>query len=117
MTVLLDTCEFLWVISGDRRLPEEVAKTIKAPENTVYLSVVSLWEICIKYSLGKLPLPDAPNVYIPFQRSRHGIAALSLEESAVCRLPFLPAHHKDPFDRMLICQAQAYDMKLVSTIP
>jgi PIN domain nuclease of toxin-antitoxin system len=117
MIVLLDTCEFLWLISGDSRLPARVATAVTSPANEVYLSVVSFWEICIKHALAKLSLPQAPDVYVPQQRQRHGIDVLNLDELAVARLPHLPTHHKDPFDRMLICQAQAYGMSLASSDP
>ena len=117
MIILLDTCEFLWLTNGDPQLSDSVATAVASPDNNVYLSVVSFWEICIKHALGKLPLPQPPALYVPLQRQRHGIDVLNLHEEAVARLPHLPVHHKDPFDRMLICQAQAYKMHLASSDP
>ncbi len=117
MTVLLDTCEFLWLVSGDARLPKSVAEAVQNPVNEVFLSVVSYWEICVKHSLGKLPLPDSPERYVPLQREKHRIASLSLDEAAVARLAGLPTHHRDPFDRMLICQALAGDLHIASSNP
>src|SRR5436190_19020183 len=117
MILLLDTCEFLWLVSADARLPQGVAAAVESPANDVYLSVVSFWEICVKHALGKLKLPQTPDVYVPLQRQRHGIDVLNLDEMAVARLSHLPAHHKDPFDRMLVCQAQAYGMSLASSDP
>ena len=117
MTVLLDTCEFLWLVSGDVRLPKAVADAVQNPANEVFLSVVSYWEICVKHSLGKLPLPDSPERYVPLQREKHRIASLSLDEAAVARLVGLPSHHRDPFDRMLICQALADDLYIASSDP
>jgi PIN domain nuclease of toxin-antitoxin system len=117
MIVLLDTSEFLWLISGDQRLALTVQTAVQAASNEVYLSVVSFWEICIKHALGKLPLPQPPGLYVPLQRERHGIDSLNLDEAAVAKLPQLPAHHRDPFDRMLVCQAQAYGMTLASSDP
>ena len=117
MTILLDTCEFLWLVSGDSRLSVHAANALRNPENAVYLSVVSSWEISIKHSLGKLPLPQSPDIFVPLQRQRHGIDILNLDEAAVGLLAKLPAHHKDPFDRMLVCQAQAYGMTLLSSDP
>lgn len=108
--LLLDTCEFLWLVSGDSRLSDPAANALRNQENDV-------WEISVKYSLGKLPLPESPQIFIPLQRQRHGIDILNLDEAAVSHLAKLPAHHKDPFDRMLICQAQAYGMTLVSSDP
>jgi PIN domain nuclease of toxin-antitoxin system len=117
MIVLLDTCEFLWLVSADPRLSGTVSTAVRSTANDVYLSVVSFWEICIKHALGRLPLPQPPNVYVPLQRQQHGIDVLNLDEASVARLVALPLHHKDPFDRMLVCQAQAYGMLLASSDP
>jgi len=114
MTLLLDTCVFLWFISGDKRLSEPTLEAIRNPVNAVYLSVVSLWGIIVKHQLGKLPLPHPPVDYIPRQRDRHRIASLPLDEASVVRLGQLPARHRDPFDRMLICQALAHDLILIT---
>lgn len=117
MTILLDTSEFLWLVSGDPRLSIEVATAIQSPANDVFLSAVSFWEICVKHAIRKLVLPEPPEIYVPRERQRHGIDPLNLDELAVAKLPGLPALHKDPFDRMLVCQAQAYNMALASTDP
>ena len=71
MKLLLDTHIFLWFISGDKRLSEGIRDNIRDPGNEVYLSVVSLWEAIVKYHLGKLPLPQPPNIYLPIQRQKH----------------------------------------------
>jgi PIN domain nuclease of toxin-antitoxin system len=105
----------LWFISADPALSVGVRQEVQNPANEVYLSVVSLWEVILKHGLGKLPLPQPPAIYIPAQRALHGIRALSLEESAVRRLAGLPAIHRDPFDRMLICQAQDLGLFLASS--
>ena len=115
MKILLDTCEFLWFISGDPALPARTKQEVQNPANEVFLSVVSLWEIIIKHALGKLPVPQPPAVYIPVQRELHGIRSLSLEESSVKKLSTLPPIHRDPFDRMLVCQAQDYAMSFASS--
>ena len=114
MKLLLDTHVFLWFISGDARLPVDMRDAIRDPGNDVYLSVVSLWEIVTKHKLGKLPLPYPPDTYIPFQRARHLIADLPLDESSVVQLAKLSPIHRDPFDRMLICQALEYGMAIVT---
>ncbi len=114
MTLLLDTHIFLWYISGDTQLSSAWQAVLRDPANTVYLSVVSIWEACIKYHLGKLPLPAPPETYLPEQRRRHLIAALPLEESDLVVLGNLPALHRDPFDRALICQALTYGLTLVT---
>ncbi len=105
MKILLDTHIFLWFISGDRRLSAEVREIIRDLDNEIYLSVVSIWECIIKYQLGKLPLPESPEVYLPKQRDLHQIDSLSLDENSVAQLIQLPLLHRDPFDRILICQA------------
>lgn len=105
MKLLLDTHVFLWFIGGDRRLPASLREAVRDPENEVFLSVVSVWEAIIKFQLGKLPLPEPPSVYLPAQRERHLVASLPLDEASVARLADLPPLHRDPFDRMLVCQS------------
>ena len=105
MKILLDTHIFLWFISGDSRLSTDVRDIIRDLDNEIYLSVVSVWESIVKYQLGKLPLPEAPETYLPKQRNLHQIASLALDETSVAQLARLPPLHRDPFDRMLICQA------------
>jgi PIN domain nuclease of toxin-antitoxin system len=105
MRILLDTHIFLWFISGDSQLSTDVRNGIRDPDNEVYLSAISVWEAIIKYQLGKLPLPEHPETYLPKQRDLHQIASLALDESSVMQLAKLPPLHRDPFDRMLICQA------------
>jgi PIN domain nuclease of toxin-antitoxin system len=117
MKLLLDTCTFFWVITDDETLSPESRKLFSDPTNDVFLSAVSGWEIMLKYSLGKLPLPTAPEQFLPTQRSLHSIGALPLEEEATFRLPKLPALHKDPFDRMLICQAIQHELTILTPDP
>jgi len=105
MRILLDTHIFLWFISGDTQLSTDVRDAVRDPDNDVYLSAVSVWEAIAKYQLGKLPLPENPKTYLPKQRDLHQIASLALDESSVIQLAKLPSLHRDPFDRMLICQA------------
>jgi PIN domain nuclease of toxin-antitoxin system len=89
-------------------------EAIRDPGNEVFLSVVSVWEAIIKYQLKKLLLPYPPETYMPQQRDRHKIASLELDEQSVAKLAGLPALHRDPFDRMLVCQAIAGNMTLVT---
>ena len=105
MRLLLDTNVFLWLITGDQRLSEPMQSEVLDPLNDVYLSVVSVWEASVKYQIGRLPLPQPPWDYLPVQRERHQIASLPLDEACVSRLSELPPLHRDPFDRMLVCQA------------
>jgi PIN domain nuclease of toxin-antitoxin system len=113
MRILLDTHIFLWFISGDTQLSKDVRDAIRVgkasplenPDNEVYLSAISVWEILVKYQLGKLTLPEHPETYLPKQRDLHQILSLALDESSVAQLAKLPPFHRDPFDRMLVCQA------------
>lgn len=105
MRVLLDTCTFLWMITDDTRLSQQAKTLFVDPENDVYLSVASTWEIAIKYSLNRLSLPKPPQEYIPSKRQEHDIDSLPLDEEATLYLTKLPDLHRDPFDRILICQA------------
>lgn len=79
-----------------------------------FRSVVSVWEAVIKSQIGKLPLPETAGVYLPRQRENHQIASLPIDESSVAHLAGLPLLHRDPFDRMLICQALQHDLAIVT---
>ena len=115
MRLLLDTSTFLWFITADARLPDTTADDIRSPDNGVWLSVISVWEVFVKHQLGRLDLPEAPYFYVSKQRERHRIDTLPLEETATVHLPKLPPIHRDPFDRMLICQAIEHDLLLVTS--
>lgn len=114
MKLLIDTHVFLWFISGDERLPGTFIDSIADRENSVFLSVASFWEICIKYDIGKLTLPAPPTEYIPKTRQMHGIESLPITESSLFNLGSLPRLHRDPFDRVLISQALAEEMTLAT---
>ena len=113
MRLLLDTCTFLWIAGGSPRLsPAARDRFLRADE--AYLSVVSVWEIAVKHGLGRLPLPDVPYRWVPAQREARGLASLPLEEEAVLHLQKLPLLHQDPFDRMLVCQAVAHGLTILT---
>lgn len=114
MRLLLDTCTFLWIIKGSNELSNNARKLYSAPENEVFLSTISVWEMVVKYQLNRLPLPHPPVTFITNERKRHHIESLTLHEEAIEQLLQLPDHHKDPFDRMLICQAIAHNLTLVT---
>ncbi len=114
MNLLLDTHIFLWYVSADKRLPERARTAIQDRHNSVFLSVVSIWETIVKYQLGRLPLPEPPSTYLLTQRMRHQIECMALDEESVGRLSLLSNYHRDPFDRMLICQAQQHDLTVMT---
>lgn len=105
MNLLLDTCTFLWSIAGGDEISDAARTALADPSNDVYLSSVSAWEITVKHALGRLPLPEPPERYVPSQRIARGIEPLALDEEAALHLSRLPPLHRDPFDRMLVCQA------------
>jgi PIN domain nuclease of toxin-antitoxin system len=114
MRILLDTCTFLWIVTDAPELSDLAREVFVNPENEVYLSTVSTWEIAVKHALGRLPLPEAVEKFIPPQREEHGVASLPLEEETTLYLPRLPEMHKDPFDRMLICQAIVHGLVILT---
>ena len=115
MKVLLDTCAFLWITTDDAQLSESARQIFKNPNNEIFLSSVSVWEIIVKNGIGKLPLPSLADEFIASQRIKHEIDSLPLTEKAVFHLNKLPNHHKDPFDRMLICQAIEHDLTILTS--
>lgn len=114
MRLLLDTCTFLWVITNSQSLSQKAKELFLDEENEVYLSVVSVWEMVIKYQLHRLPLPQSPEQFIPQQCYLHAIIPLPLDQNAVLHLLSLPQLHQDPFDRMLICQAREKNLTILT---
>ncbi|MBM4363520.1 MAG: type II toxin-antitoxin system VapC family toxin [Deltaproteobacteria bacterium] len=117
MKLLLDTCTFLWLVSGDPRLSDNARTLFSDPDNAVFLSAVSAWEIVVKHALGKLSLSDDPADFVPRERARHFIEPLPIDEAASLALPRLPNHHRDPFDRLLVCQALTLGLTLLTPDP
>ncbi len=117
MKFLLDTCTFLWLTKGSKELSPKAVDAFANPKNEVYLSAVSAWEINVKYRLGKLSLPLSPDKFIPKERKRHMIARLDLSEHDTLHLCKLPTPHKDPFDRMLVCQAIEHSLTILTPDP
>jgi PIN domain nuclease of toxin-antitoxin system len=114
LRLLLDTCTFLWIVAGDRELSDSARRLFADAGNEVYLSAVSAWEISVKHGMGRLPLPRPPSLFVPHERARHGIGAFPLQEDAALAVHRLPPLHRDPFDRMLICQAIAGGMTILT---
>ena len=117
MRLLLDTCTFLWIAGGDAALSPTAARLFAAPENDVYLSAVSAWEIAVKHQLGRLVLADPPDRFVAAQREAHAIEALPLDEASALHLSRLTPLHRDPFDRMLVCQAIVHGLVIVGPDP
>jgi len=117
MKVLLDTCTFLWIVADDASLSRRARDLFRAPEHEVYLSAASAWEIATKYGLGRLPLPEPAERFVPDMREHHGIASLPIDEESVLQTTRLPPLHRDPFDRLLVCQAIVHGMTLLTPDP
>lgn len=114
MKLLLDTATFLWLTIDSPLLSARARSLFTDPSNEVYLSAVSAWEIAVKNSIGKLLLPEKAESFITRQRAAHGNVSLSLAEAAALKLPMLPSLHRDPFDRMPVCQALAHDLTILT---
>ncbi len=113
-TYLLDTHVWLWLQATPERISGEVREQLADPANTLLLSAASSWEIAIKYRLGKLPLPQPPADYVPDRMRRSGVTALPIEHGHALRVADLPDHHNDPFDRLIVAQAQELRIAVVT---
>ncbi len=114
MRILLDTHALLWLITDDKRLSKTSRKIFLNTENCLYFSIVSLWEICIKKSLGKISLENKWLDIIQNEMKANSIQWLLVEVSHCAKVTELPFHHRDPFDRMLIAQAMTEDLSILS---
>lgn len=117
LRLLLDTHVWLCAVTRPERLGEEARRVLADENNTLLLSAASSWEIAIKYALGKLPLPEPPESFVPPRLVRDGITPIAVDHTHALRVAALPPHHKDPFDRLLVAQAQLLDVPLVTADP
>ena len=114
MHYLLDTCAWIFLLIGNEKLTDNQRQAILNPENTIYISVVSVWEMTIKISKGKLKLPK-PLEFLIFEASvKDGYKILDLDVFTVLSSKNLPNHHQDPFDRMLISQASERNLTIIT---
>ncbi|HEY7895242.1 MAG TPA: type II toxin-antitoxin system VapC family toxin [Gemmatimonadaceae bacterium] len=114
MRVLLDTHVWLWMVAAPERLSKKGRSIVIAAENELVLSAASAWEIAIKVALGKLTLPETPESYIPRLMARTAVTALPVHARHALHVATLPKHHRDPFDRMLVAQAQLEDLPILT---
>ncbi len=113
MDLLLDTHALLWFYGGDDLLPKDIGQQIRNPDNRCLVSVASLWEITIKISLGKLIIGTPISTLFEFLE-RNQLWVLPIGLPHILRLETLPYHHKDPFDRIIIAQALAEQVPIVT---
>ncbi len=104
--MLLDTQTWLWIQVSPERLNEDALALITDSNSDLLLSAASSWEMAIKYALGKLPLPVPPAEYVPDRMRSSGVTGIPVTHRHAMHVAQLPSHHRDPFDRMLIAQAQ-----------
>ena len=105
-------------MNADRKqLPPRVLEACESTGNSHYLSAVSVWEIAVKWGAHRLTLPEEPALWVPESRAQNGIASLPVTEEAAAQVTKLPPLHKDPFDRMLVCQAICEGMTIVTPDP
>ena len=114
MKFLLDTHIWLWWLEDDDRLSGPVVDALSAPDARVYLSSVSAWEIAIKSQLRKLPLPEPAAVFVRSRVESSGVIMLEMTFEHALSVEGLSPHHRDPFDRLLVAQAQVEGMRLVT---
>lgn len=114
MKFLLDTHSFLWWVGNDHRLSSAARDGIASSENEVYFSVVSAWEMAIKIKLGRLSLERGLERFLKTHLSRNAFSILPVGLNHAIQLDTLPLHHRDPFDRMLIAQAQSEKMRFIT---
>ena len=117
MRALLDTHVFLWWITDDQRLSSQVREIIADGTNEILFSAASGWEIAIKTRLGRLQLPDNPEIFISEQLELNAIEVLPVQIGHALHVYQLPSHHRDPFDHLLIAQAQLEKLPILTADP
>lgn len=115
MTLLLDTQCWLWLPLQPDRFCPATRELIENAENELLLSAASVWEIAVKYAARRLPLPTPPSEYIQDRLLQTCTAALAITHAHALRSAELPRHHRDPFDRLLVAQAQIEGLRLVTS--
>lgn len=115
MKALVDTHVFLWAASDVPRISAPARAVIEDGSNEILLSVASIWEIALKFSKGKLELAEAPGQFVPSRMAKHRFHAMPVLASHALQVADLPRLHEDPFDRLLIAQAQVEQLPIVTS--
>lgn len=114
MQYLLDTHVLIWWITSDKRLSPKTKSLIRSQRNTLFWSAASSWEIAIKHALGRLEFSESPESLLASELGRNHIDTLDITNAHAFMAGSLPAHHKDPFDRMLVAQARIESLAIIS---
>ncbi len=117
MTYILDTHAFIWWSLEPEKLPESVLNVIESPQNSIVLSIVSIWEMQIKIQLQKLSLPLALPELVDQQHTANNIELLDIVPAHIYALEQLAMHHRDPFDRLLIAQSLITQYTIITKDP
>jgi PIN domain nuclease of toxin-antitoxin system len=115
MSLLLDTNIILWAAEGNARLSGEVIDLLRDPTEIVFVSAVSSVEIAIKWSQGKIDLPQEPGEFLSNAVANAGYSQLAITIEHAVGLVKLPYHHRDPWDRLLIAQARATRFRVITS--
>ncbi|HXM66911.1 MAG TPA: type II toxin-antitoxin system VapC family toxin [Candidatus Acidoferrum sp.] len=115
MKYLLDTMVWLWSVGPTELIGSRGLEILRDGKQDLYLSAASSWEIAIKTKLGKFDLPEPPSRYVPKRTATQGIRSLSITQSHTLNVYDLPLHHSDPFDRLIIAQALAEGMAILTS--
>ena len=115
MRYLLDSCTWIFLLTGDSKLKQQQKQAILDNQNTIYISVVSLWEMSVKINKGKLKLPKPLQSLVFEACVKDDFKILNLDVFSVLNVKNLPEYHQDPFDRMLISQAVENDLTIITT--
>ena len=114
MKVLLDTCAFIWLCAEPDRLSPAAARILDDSDNSLLLSDVSALEITLKWTAGKLTLPEPPRLWLEAQIRTWSIEQVEMRREHMYRASELPGHHRDPFDRLLVATALTSDATIVT---
>ena len=115
MKILLDTHSFLWAIAEPNKFSPIASEILIDKNNQLFLSVASMWEVSIKVAINKLTIPELPKFFFPYWMNYLDVDSLKIEPEHSFAVADLPPHHNDPFDRMLIVQAQILNLSIMTT--
>ena len=117
MSILVDTQVFLWAAGIEGRLSDSTREILEDPEQPIFFSAASAWEIAAKWARGRLDLPASPGEVVKNVVAAGGLTQLSVSVRDALELAELPPHHADPFDRLLVAQARNNGLRLMTADP